>query len=65
MWGGGCECEETIVALTYEDWKSKAMNIRRKQLLTKEKFSKLSLRGEISLITDLLSSQKSKQFLLL
>lgn len=53
---GGAEWEEARTPLTHEDGQPKAVNIRRKQLLIKEKFSKLPRRGEINLITSLFTS---------
>lgn len=55
---GGAEWEETRTPLTHEDGQPKAVNIRRKQLLIKEKFSKLLRRGDINLITNLFTSLK-------
>jgi hypothetical protein len=40
----------------HEDGQSKTMSLRRKQLPIKEIFSKVSLRGEISLIINLFAS---------
>lgn len=48
---GGAEWEEARTPLTHEDGQPKAVTIRRKQLLVKEKFSKLPRRGKINLIT--------------
>lgn len=53
---GGAEWEEARTPLTHEDGQPKAVNIRRKQWLIKEKFLKLPRRGEINLITSLFTS---------
>lgn len=54
--GKEAEWEEARMPFTRKDGQPKARNLRRKELLIKEKISKVSLRGEISLNTNLFAS---------